>query len=63
MRCCEPAPRWRCCADGDEAVRRVTGDLKVRIPLLGGKVEKAIVDGVGDHLSEEADVVAASLEG
>lgn len=49
-------------ADGDEAIRRVTGELHVRIPLLGGKVEHAIVDGIGDHLTEEADVVAAKLE-
>ena len=50
-------------ADGGEAVRQVKGDLHVRIPLLGGKVEHAIVDGIGDHLTEEADVVAAQLEG
>ncbi|MFV0316327.1 MAG: DUF2505 domain-containing protein [Microthrixaceae bacterium] len=50
-------------ADGDEAVRRVTGDLKVRIPLIGHKVENAIVDGIGEHLGEEADVVAPHLEG
>ncbi|MEZ5238079.1 MAG: DUF2505 family protein [Microthrixaceae bacterium] len=30
--------------DGDEAVRRVTGELKVRIPLLGHRVESAITD-------------------
>ncbi|MGI9577704.1 MAG: DUF2505 domain-containing protein [Microthrixaceae bacterium] len=50
-------------ADGSEAVRRVTGELNVRIPLLGGKVEHAIADGIGDHLTEEADVVAPKLEG
>ncbi len=50
-------------ADGEEAVRRVTGELKVRIPLLGGRVENAIVDGIGDHLTEEAEVVAARIEG
>ncbi len=48
--------------DGDEAVRRITGDLKVRIPLIGHKVENAIVDGIGEHLGEEADVVAQHLE-
>ena len=50
-------------ADGEEAVRRVTGELNVRIPLLGGRVENAIVDGIGDHLTEEAEVVAARIEG
>ena len=46
----------------EEAVRRITGDLKVRIPLIGHKVENAIVDGIGEHLGEEADVVAERLE-
>jgi hypothetical protein len=50
-------------ADGDEAVRRVTGELRVRIPLLGGRVERAVIDGVEEHLDEEAEVVASALEG
>jgi hypothetical protein len=49
-------------ADGDEAVRRVTGELRVRIPLLGGRVERAVIDGVEEHLDEEAEVVASALE-
>ncbi len=48
--------------DGDDCVRRITGDLSVRIPLLGHKVENAINDGIGEHLGEEADVVAARLD-
>ncbi len=47
---------------GDEAVRTVTGELKVRIPLLGHKVEPAIVDGVGEHLEEESGAVASRLD-
>ena len=47
---------------GDDAVRTIKGELKVRIPLLGHKVEPAIVDGVGDHLEEEAGAVAARLD-
>lgn len=50
-------------ADGDDAVRRVRGELKVRIPLLGGKVERAVVGNIGEHLEEEADAVATRLEG
>jgi hypothetical protein len=42
-------------------VRTVDGDLRVRIPLLGHKVEPVIVEGVGDHLEEEAGAVAARL--
>lgn len=49
-------------ADGDDSVRRITGELKVRIPLLGHRVEQAISDGIGEHLGEEADVVASHLE-
>ena len=36
---------------GSGCVRTVTGMIKVQVPLLGGKVEKAIVGG----LSENAD--------
>lgn len=49
--------------EGDDAVRTIKGELKVRIPLLGHKVEPVIVEGVGDHLDEEAGAVAARLEG
>ena len=49
--------------DGADAVRTVSGELKVRIPLLGHKVEPVIVEGVGDHLDEEAAAVAARLQG
>jgi hypothetical protein len=48
-------------AQGDDAVRSIRGELKVRIPLLGHKVEPVIVEGVGDHLDEEAGAVAARL--
>ena len=44
-----------------EALRRIRGELKVRVPLVGGRVERAIVDGVGEHLDAEADAVAARL--
>jgi hypothetical protein len=46
---------------GAEALRTVRGELKVRIPLLGGRVERAVVDAVGEHLEEEADAVATRL--
>jgi hypothetical protein len=47
--------------EGADTLRQVTGDLRVRIPLVGGKVEHAIVDGIGGHLEEEADAVADRL--
>jgi hypothetical protein len=47
--------------DGDDTVRTIKGELKIRIPLLGGRVEHAIVGGIGNHLVEEADAVADQL--
>lgn len=49
--------------DGDDVVRTIRGELKVRIPLIGHKVEPVIVDGIGEHLEEEAAAVAARLAG
>ncbi len=49
--------------DGDDAVRTIRGELKVRIPLVGHKVEPVIVDGIGEHLDEEAHAVAEQLAG
>ncbi len=49
-------------ADGDEAAREVRGEVKVRIPFVGKKVERAVIDGVGEHLEEEAGAAADRLE-
>jgi hypothetical protein len=46
-----------------DVVRRVHGELRVRIPLLGHRVENVIVEGIGDYLEEEAGAVAERLEG
>jgi hypothetical protein len=43
------------------ATRRVTGEVRIRIPLVGGKVERAIVEGLVEHLDEEATAIAALL--
>jgi hypothetical protein len=43
---------------GSGCLRTVTGKIKVRVPLLGGKVEKAIVGG----LAENAEAQVALLE-
>lgn len=48
--------------DTDKATRSVTGEVKVRVPLYGGKVEGWIVDGVTRAYDEEAERVAAWLE-
>lgn len=41
--------------------RTVAGELKVRVLLVAGQVEKAIVSGLKEHLAEEAEVVATLL--
>jgi hypothetical protein len=48
--------------DHDEGCRReVAGDLKVHALLVGGQVERAIVDGMREHLAAEADVANRRL--
>lgn len=41
--------------------RVVDGELTVRFPLVGGKVERAILSGLEDHLAHEAELVARWL--
>lgn len=41
-------------AGSDKVTRRVTGKVKVNIPLYGGKVEKTIVGGLERAYEEEA---------
>lgn len=43
--------------DGDGTVRRIDGDLRVKAPLVGGAVERAIVSGLEDQLRSEVAVV------
>lgn len=47
--------------DGDGSRRVVRGDLKVKVLLVGGQVERVIVDGLEEHLTEEQKVVARLL--
>ncbi|MBS1839051.1 MAG: DUF2505 domain-containing protein [Actinobacteria bacterium] len=47
--------------DGDDTVRELRGEFKVRIPLVGAKVEKAVIGDIGTNLEEEADAVARWL--
>ncbi len=41
--------------------RHIDGEFRIRIPLLGGKAEKAIVPGLTRRLDVEAGAVAAEL--
>ena len=44
---------------GGTGARRVAeGDVKVRFPLVGGKVEKAIVSGLEEYAAAEAGAIA-----
>jgi hypothetical protein len=57
------ADRLRCSylatltANGVGTHRVLTGTVKVRMPLVGGKVERAIVSGLMEHAAAEAELV------
>ena len=44
------------------AVRTLTGEVKVKAPLVGGRVEKAIVEGLEEYLVAEAALVDQFLD-
>ena len=41
--------------------RRVEGELRVKVPIVGGKAERAILSGLEEHGRAEADILAAWL--
>jgi hypothetical protein len=47
--------------DGGGSRRTLTGELKVRAPLVGGSVERTLVGDLQDHLLGEAPTVDAYL--
>ena len=53
----------RMAAKGDGSVRTLSGEVKVRAPLVGGRVEKAIVEGLEEYLAAEAALVDQFLDG
>lgn len=46
-------------ANGGGTRRVATGQLKVHVPLVGGKVEKAIVDGLQENSDAQAELLTA----
>lgn len=54
---------YRFVADGGGTRRHCEGDLRVKAPLVGPAVERAIVSGLREHLADEAAVVEAFLSG
>ncbi|HEX2849791.1 MAG TPA: DUF2505 domain-containing protein [Acidimicrobiales bacterium] len=50
-------------AEGPAATRRVAeGDMRVSVPLVGGRVEAAIVSGLEEHAVLEAEAAADWLD-
>ncbi len=65
------ADRFRCHGSyrfhADPQDRRVTvrtaeGDVKIRMPIVGGSVERAIVSGLEDHLADEIPILESWLK-
>jgi hypothetical protein len=50
-------------ADGDGTKQSVQADVKVSIPLLGGKLERFAVESGEKQLQDEADFTAGELVG
>lgn len=49
--------------DGDGTVETVAGELKVNIPMVGGKIEKLIAQMLADALKVEQRVGTSRLQG
>jgi hypothetical protein len=48
-------------SEAEGTVRAISGELKVRVPLLGGRAERAITSGLIERLDVEADALTAWL--
>ncbi|HVF75220.1 MAG TPA: DUF2505 family protein [Acidimicrobiales bacterium] len=49
--------------DGAGTIRTAEGELRVHFPLVGGRVEKAIVAGMAEHAQLEARALDQWIEG
>lgn len=52
---------YRLAAQGSGTVRSTTGELSVRVPLVGGRAERAILPGIHRRLDLEAAALEAWL--
>jgi hypothetical protein len=43
--------------EGEQTARTISGELRVRVPLLGGRAERAIVGGLVERLDAEAEAL------
>ncbi len=48
-------------AQGDTTIRRTEAEIKVHFPLVGGRVERAIVSGLQEHAAAEQVAVQSYL--
>jgi hypothetical protein len=46
---------------GEHTLRRTEGEIKVHFPLVGGRVERAIVSGLQEHAAAEQMAVQAYM--
>jgi hypothetical protein len=46
---------------GAGSARTITGKLKVKVPLLGGKVEKAIVGGLAENSAAQVSLLTSFI--
>jgi hypothetical protein len=53
--------RYTFLGDGTTTIRRLDGELKVRMRLVGGRVEGALVSGLREHATDEQPLIAAYL--
>lgn len=49
--------------DPSATVRTISGDLRIRMMLVGGQVEGALVSGLREHFAEEQPLVQRWLDG
>jgi hypothetical protein len=50
-------------ADGERTRRVAEGDLNVRVPIVSAAIERAIISGLQDHLTEEIAVIESFVAG
>jgi len=54
--------RYGFAPDEDATLRTVDVDLKVAVPLVGGRVEKVIASGLRDNMNAEAGLLASYVK-
>lgn len=50
-------------ADGDQCLRTLSGDLRIKVPILGSRAEKSLAPGILRRLDLEAEALDEYLAG